>query len=48
MTVGSVITGLIAVALGWLIEARVRRWQERKLREVSVVEGIEGRASHYG
>jgi hypothetical protein len=33
MTVGSVITGLIAVALGWLIEARVRRWQERKYFE---------------
>jgi hypothetical protein len=33
MTVGSVITGLITVALGWLIEARLRRRLERKYCE---------------
>jgi hypothetical protein len=33
VTVGSVICGLIAVVVGWLIKARVRRRQERKYIE---------------
>jgi hypothetical protein len=33
MTVGSVLAGLIAVLVGWFIESRVRRWQERKYFE---------------
>jgi hypothetical protein len=33
VTVGSVIRGLVAVVLEWFIEAKVRRWQERKYFE---------------